>query len=658
MTAIESGVRPANAQLIQEFARMAPAALGGSKAYNRQRVRAGADFLSDHDDLDEWMSRPLGDRLVEIDRRRLAWHLLAFGILTGSCRSDFDFLAAKHFGHSVARWTRALFPQECERLLDAADRLGIPAFKARQIVATDLSLAVAFAGVPPGNLTVEDLGRLGAAIEATPMLNPSRRRVRRAHLFALRKMLFEAHMIDLPAVRIRNGGPSSRPERLQTVTTVEIRRAILAYLDARAAVLRPKTIEKLTSALGIFGEFVSQRYPEITSLKRLQRVHVEAFLAWTATRPGRGNTARAGRQAGPFVAAHAAFTLRNFLDDITAWGWADAPRSQLVFATDIPRQPEMLPRGLAPDVDAALMAAVTRLDDVFARTGLTILRHTGLRRGELLDLELDCVVDYGASGSWLRVPLGKLNTERAVPLDQTALDAFDTWFAHRRHQRSLPHPRHGRPVDFVFVEGGHRLGGGRLQIGLRRAAHDAGLVGADGQPLHVVAHQLRHTYATSLVNAGMSLQALMTLLGHTSPEMTIRYARLSSPTIRAAYEQAIGKLRPRIAVVPTGRPAAPDRVEWLRSEMLKTRVAHGYCSRDLAADACPYANICENCPNFITTAEFLPAIEAQLADIIELRHDAQTRGWDSEAARHQRVIDNLEDHLRRLQNQRQSRPSS
>lgn len=658
MTAVAAATRPASAGLIEEFARLASAALGGSKAYQRLRLQAGIEFLADHGDLDVWMSQPVEDRLVELDRRRLAWQLVAFAILTGRCRADYDFLVAKHFGHSVARWTRALFPEECEGLLDAADRLAIPAFKARQLVAEDLSLAVAFAGVAPGDLSVENLDRLGAAIESTPMLNHSMRRRRRGNLFALRKMLFEANMIDVPAVRIREGGPASRPQRLQAVSTPEIRRAILAYLDARATVLRPKTIEKLTSALGIFGEFISQNYPEVTSLKRLQRSHIEAFLSWTATRPGRGNAARAGRQVGPFVAAHAAFTLRNFLDDITAWGWADAPRRQLVFATDIPRQPEILPRGLAPDVDTALMAAVAGLDDVFARTGLTILRHTGLRRGELLDLELDCVVDYGPAGSWLRVPLGKLNTERAVPLDQTALDAFDTWFAHRRRQRPLRHPRHGRPADFVFVEGGRRLGAGRLQIGLRRAAAAAELVGPDGHTLHVVAHQLRHTYATSLVNAGMSLQALMALLGHTSPEMTIRYARLSSPTIRAAYEQAIGKLGPRIPLAPTGRAAVPDRVEWIRSEMLKTRVAHGYCARDLAAEACSYANICENCPNYVTTADFLPALEAQLADIVELRHDAHSRGWDSETARHQRVIDNLESHLRRLQNQQQSSASS
>jgi site-specific recombinase XerD len=40
--------------------------------------------------------------------------------------------------------------------------------------------------------------------------------------------------------------------------------------------------------------------------------------------------------------------------------------------------------------------------------------------------------------------------------------------------------------------------------------------------------ELRHSFV-SLLNAGMSLQALMALLGHVTPQMTIRYATLASP---------------------------------------------------------------------------------------------------------------------------------
>jgi hypothetical protein len=87
----------------------------------------------------------------------------------------------------------------------------------------------------------------------------------------------------------------------------------------------------------------------------------------------------------------------------------------------------------------------------------------------------------------------------------------------------------------------------------------------------------------------------------------------------------------------------------LNSKMLKTRVAHGYCSRHQAADACPYANICTTCDNFITGPEFTPALRDQLTDVRRLHADAQSRGWDSEAARHAHVGDALADHLSRLE---------
>ena len=124
-------------------------------------------------------------------------------------------------------------------------------------------------------------------------------------------------------------------------------------------------------------------------------------------------------------------TLRNFLDDITLWGWAERPRRRLFFANDVPRLPRPLPRALPPDVDAALMTAAASLDDLFARSAILLLRRTGLRLGECLDLELGCVVDYGPTGTWLRVPLGKFGTERAVPLDVATVAALDAWAAQR-----------------------------------------------------------------------------------------------------------------------------------------------------------------------------------------------------------------------------------
>jgi hypothetical protein len=243
--------------------------------------------------------------------------------------------------------------------------------------------------------------------------------------------------------------------------------------------------------------------------------------------------------------------------------------------------------------------------------------------------------DSASHGSWLKVPIGKLGTERTVPLDADTLSALDEWMSQRGPQRALPHPRTLRPADFLFVERGRRPTAYRLRHGLNDAAAAATLHGRDGRPLHVTPHQLRHTYATSLVNAGMSLQALMALLGHVSTDMTMRYASLAAPTLRAAYEEAMNKARTRLTltIAPVGQPIVPNRVGWLRGEMLKTRVAHGYCSRQLAAEACPYAN-CEQCDNYVTATEFIPALQAQLVDVTALRDDATERGWNTEVARH------------------------
>ena len=227
------------------------------------------------------------------------------------------------------------------------------------------------------------------------------------------------------------------------------------------------------------------------------------------------------------------------------------------------------------------MAAVATLPDRFARVGLTVLRGAGLRIGELLDLELDCVVDYGPAGQWLRVPLGKLNSERSIPLDEATLAALDEWIDPPRHPTGAAAPAR-RPDGRLPVRRARPPPGREPDPhGLPQAVRAAGLTGADGAAAAVVPHQLRHTYATALANAGMSLQGLMALLGHTTPEMTLRYATLASPTLRAAYEKRWARCAPSYPIAPVGKPLIPDRVEWLRAEMLKTRVAHGYCAREL-----------------------------------------------------------------------------
>jgi integrase len=55
-------------------------------------------------------------------------------------------------------------------------------------------------------------------------------------------------------------------------------------------------------------------------------------------------------------------------------------------------------------------------------------------------------------------------------------------------------------------------------------------------------HCLRHTFATELLNAGMRIECLQPLLGHSNLEMTRRYARLSNKTREAEYFRAMATI--------------------------------------------------------------------------------------------------------------------
>jgi site-specific recombinase XerD len=58
----------------------------------------------------------------------------------------------------------------------------------------------------------------------------------------------------------------------------------------------------------------------------------------------------------------------------------------------------------------------------------------------------------------------------------------------------------------------------------------------------IITHRLRHTYATELLNAGMSLFTIMKLLGHRCIDMTLRYAAITQETVIKDYLSAMGKI--------------------------------------------------------------------------------------------------------------------
>ena len=469
------------------------------------------------------MTGPVDARLVELNRRTNSWPFVFFALLSGWCRGDLDFLVAKKFGHTGGRTVAALYPSDVARLRAAARRIGHSDASFNNLLGGVIPLAIAHFGVPPSALRVEDLEALVAFAECSPRLTAAMRRGRHSQLFRLRQLLFQANMTEDPPPRRREGGPATRAQRLSAVPSAGVRHSILAYLEARSAVVRPKTLDKLTSALAIFGEFIGEHFPELDSLSALERHHVEAFLR--GPRPASAGDPR-------MALARSAPSFRPMPPSPCATSWTTSRRGvglKPLRAGSCSRPTSLANPRSCPGASHQTSTEPSWLRSTNWMTSLP--RSASLCSGTPgCGWASSSTSKSTASWTLARVAHGCGCPSASSTTSGPSLSTVPrsrpsrSGWPRTRPQRALPHQRDGRLRDFVFVEHGRRLGPTRIQRGLSRAVEAAGLPGPDGMPRRVVAHQLRHTWATELVNAGMSLQALMALLGHRTPEMTIRYA--------------------------------------------------------------------------------------------------------------------------------------
>lgn len=599
----------------------------GNTAYSG----AARVFFRRWPDPREWVAQPLRTRLAADSATR---PIITFLMLHRALQPGYDYLLERKLSSIWREITDSPLRPDLDRFMAAAAELG---FTERVRFATGSQVPVRLliqTGRRLDRLTVADLAAFSAACREREERTGKGHRHYLAAVSNTQRVLFRLGIIDeLP----RASGPVPFAQRLAEVRQ-PIRETMIAYLDRKRATCQPKTVSAIATRLKHFGVFLADIDPGLASVAALdRRTHIEPYLTALvdAVNPHSGELITVADRARRVLA------VMGFLADITEWDWPQAPHRKLMFRDDIPKLPQTLPRYLPVDTDRRLTEALTdRPGNPLAAAALRLQRCCGLRIGELLDLELDCVHEVPGHGSWLKIPLGKLETERMVPIDEEILDLIDHVIAIRSHGRPMPHPRYRRPAQFLFTHHGRRLSQSAVRAELDRTAQTAGLA-------HITPHQLRHTYATALVNAGVSLQALMALLGHASAEMSLRYGRLFDSTVRAEYERALELAKQQAHTPATGGISLPladitRGADWKSTPLLKSRLAGGFCLRAPAQGACPYANICEHCPSFHAEPSSLPILAAQRVDTEALARDAEQRGWIAEAERHQRLIARLD----------------
>jgi len=143
--------------------------------------------------------------------------------------------------------------------------------------------------------------------------------------------------------------------------------------------------------------------------------------------------------------------------------------------------------------------------------------HTGCRRGELFGLRWK---DVDLSGKRVTVPAGKTGLSRVVPLNSEIVRVLKDWRpAKYEPDKSVFPGDDGAPLTDV-------------KTAFLRLMTDAKITGFRF-------HDLRHTFASKLVQAGVDLNTVRELLGHADLKMTLRYAHLAPEHRAAAVEKLV-----------------------------------------------------------------------------------------------------------------------
>lgn len=291
------------------------------------------------------------------------------------------------------------------------------------------------------------------------------------------------------------------------------------HIQTLALTLRRDTVTNYRCVARRFLCYLQAAFPQVRRLSQLRRdPHLLGWFVWMCEQdPPLCNKTRADYLLG----------LRRLLDDLAANGHAVQP--DLIRREDFPPRPQYLPRPLSPPDDQLLGDQLRRTNDLPANA-LLLTRATGIRIGECIDLALDCLRQIGPNQWALHVPLGKLHTERLVPADDDVRQIVARLLALRQ---LAPAARLAKSEGFLLPRcGGHYALYQTLLWALAAAAKQAGC------SCSVTPHQLRHTFASEMLRLGVSLPALMQLLGHKDIRMTLRYVQVTQQDLQREFHTA------------------------------------------------------------------------------------------------------------------------
>jgi len=224
-------------------------------------------------------------------------------------------------------------------------------------------------------------------------------------------------------------------------------------------------------------------------------------------------------------------SLRGFFEFSKDQGYVPGNPFHFVRA---PKKPIRYPKALTIEqIEALFGANAKRTDDLHFRDQaiLELLYASGMRASELCNLTKS-QIDF--RNRMIRV-FGKGKKERLVPFGITASAAMQEYYNHSRETLLSKHKGGVLPGSYFLTDRGNQLTVRDLEFIMTEVQTKTGVF------LGLHPHELRHTFATHLLEGGADLRLIQELLGHESLNTTQIYTHVSQKAMKQQYQDHFPK---------------------------------------------------------------------------------------------------------------------
>jgi integrase len=293
-----------------------------------------------------------------------------------------------------------------------------------------------------------------------------------------------------------------------------------------------------------FAAFIEEQYmPYIKSYKRSWTTDVSLLKNHLLPRFGKryldeitrqdivkmhGDRKASGAAAG---SANRLLIMMRYIYNLTLRWEVPGIKSNPCKGIPLLEENNKLERYLSVEEAQKLYEAVCKSENTMLKYIVPMLILTGARKREVLDAKW---TDFDLSRRAWRIPITKSGKARHVPLSDGALTLLATMPRKSECEWAFANPETGKPYVSIF----YAWNTARKSVGLS----------------DVRMHDLRHSFASLLINSGRTLYEVQHILGHTQVKTTQRYAHLSQDTLLAAANSATTALG--AAMRPMAQPVA------------------------------------------------------------------------------------------------------